>query len=91
MSRTVADANQHPAQSKFRQFHAPKIYEVIRKKHENEIKVGHLCKQLSCRSNYVDLNTAVWSSPSSFAYEYYPFLKSNLPFGTCPFFVFVFF
>ena len=90
ISRSVADANKHPAPSKFRQFHAPKLFEVMKKRRENEIKVNILCKKIiSCQfGGYMDSTTAcsVWSSiatstSSMFPVEYYPFLKRIIPYG----------
>jgi cell cycle checkpoint protein len=45
--RAVADANRHPAPSKFRQFTSPPIYEVIRKRRENDSLFVQLHRRLS--------------------------------------------
>ena len=82
ISRAVGDANKHPTLSKFRQLSAPKQFEVTRKKRENKTKVVQLCKKLSCRLDHLSVGASIWSS-SSFALEYYPFLKKILPDGKC--------
>ena len=45
--RAVADGNKHPAPSQFRQFTAPKVFSVMKKNRENEIKIEQLRKRLS--------------------------------------------
>jgi cell cycle checkpoint protein len=45
--RAVAHANIHPAPPKFRQFSAPKVFGVMKKKRENETKIEHLRRRLS--------------------------------------------
>ncbi|KAL3810996.1 hypothetical protein ACHAXA_006548 [Cyclostephanos tholiformis] len=45
--RAVARANVHPAPSKFRQFSAPRMFGVMKKRCENESKIEHLRRRLS--------------------------------------------
>eukprot|EP00551_Chaetoceros_affinis_P010067 CAMPEP_0203670388 /NCGR_PEP_ID=MMETSP0090-20130426/6469_1 /ASSEMBLY_ACC=CAM_ASM_001088 /TAXON_ID=426623 /ORGANISM="Chaetoceros affinis, Strain CCMP159" /LENGTH=346 /DNA_ID=CAMNT_0050535233 /DNA_START=355 /DNA_END=1395 /DNA_ORIENTATION=+ len=78
LSRSVADANKHPMPSKFRQFHAPRVYEVIRKGRENQNKIDHLCKRISTKFDHIGLRAPVWAS-SSFSLEHFPWLKKIIP------------
>ena len=80
LSRSVADANKHPMPSKFRQFHAPKVFEVVRKRRENQSKIVHLCKKLSNKFDYLEIGSPVWAS-SSFPLEHFPWLKKIIPDG----------
>jgi hypothetical protein len=48
--RAVANTNKHPTANKFRQFSSPKIFEIMRKRQQNEVTIQHLFKRL-------------WSSP----------------------------
>ena len=45
--RAVAEGNKHPAPPQFRQFTAPKVFSVMKKNRENEIKIQQLRKRLS--------------------------------------------
>ena len=45
--RAVADGNKHPVPPQFRQFTAPKVFSVMKKNRENEIKIEQLRKRLS--------------------------------------------
>ena len=54
----------------------------MRKKWENQTHITNLSKKLSCRLGLLDVNASIWSSSSSsFALEYYPFLKIIIPNG----------
>ena len=79
-SRAVGDTNKHPAPSKFRQLTAPKMYEIMRKRRENSIKIEQVCRRLSYRDHHVslDINTR---SPAQFATQELPFIKSIIPEG----------
>jgi len=79
-SRAVADANKHPAPSKFRQLTAPKIFETMRKQRENAVKIEQVCKRLSYRGHHlsVEINTR---SSSRFATDDLPFIKGIIPEG----------
>ena len=45
--RAVAHANRHPAPNKFRSFSAPKVFEVMRKRRENQWQLQYLDQRLS--------------------------------------------
>lgn len=76
--RAVADANRHPTPNKFRAFSAPKIFEVLRKRRANNIKMLQLCKRLSCGSGTLPLNTNIGSS-EGFVADSLPFMRTILP------------
>ena len=79
-SRAVGDANKHPAPSKFRQLAAPKMYEMMRTKRENSMKMEHVCKRLSYRYQHLSLDVNIRSS-GQFASQELPFVKSIIPEG----------
>lgn len=81
ISRSVGDANKHPAPSKYRPLSSPKVYDVIRKSSQNKTKAVQLCKKLSNQLEHLDLQCTVWAS-SSFSLEYLPLLKQIIPEGT---------
>mmetsp|Transcript_59846 Transcript_59846/g.177360 ORF Transcript_59846/g.177360 Transcript_59846/m.177360 type:complete len:788 (-) Transcript_59846:40-2403(-) len=76
--RAVADANRHPAPNKFRQFGAPKVFEVLRKRRANGAKMLQLCKRLSCGSGTLPLGINVGSA-SGFVVDCLPFMRTILP------------
>jgi cell cycle checkpoint protein len=78
--RAVANANRSPAPTKFRQFCAPKVYEVMRKSRERYGRMSNFSHRVSQQSG--SLGIASHSSMhSSFATDYLPFLNILLPQG----------
>ena len=78
--RAIADANKHPAPNKFRQLTAPKIFEVLRKRRGNGVKMLQLCKRLSCGSETLPLNSNIGSS-ECFVIDSLPFMRHIYPNG----------
>ena len=76
-SRAVANYNHHPAQGKFRQFSAPKIFEVIRKRNANEQANRELMFRLSLSSNDMAISTVL--SQSNFNSDSISLVKRILP------------
>ena len=56
------------------------MYEIMRKRRENSIKIEQVCRRLSYRDHHVslDINTR---SPAQFATQELPFIKSIIPEG----------
>jgi len=78
-SRAVASANLHPVPNKFRQFCAPKFFEVTRKRSANNGKVSHLCKRLSFNDcHYLSKRTIIHST-GTFITDTLSFIKHILP------------
>ncbi len=77
MSRSVGDANKHPVPSKFRQLSAPMIYEVMRKKRENQVKIEQVCKRLSYRGHHYAMHAN--NTSSRFTTDDLPYLKQIIP------------
>ena len=89
--RAVAHANVHPAPPKFRQFSAPKVYGVMKKKRENETKIEHLRRRLStvgrgCFGGADDRGTTSIrgniGSANQFVTESLPYFRIVIPQGT---------
>lgn len=72
--RTVAMTNRHPAMTRFRQFNAPPIYQVIRKRRDNQIQLDRWRESLLNEGSIHDLaNSTVWSR------DIVPFIRKILP------------
>jgi cell cycle checkpoint protein len=72
--RTVAWTNQHPAISRFHQFSAPPIYQVIRKRRDNRNLLDQWRESLLNQGVIHDLaNSIAWST------EIVPFVRKILP------------
>ncbi|GAX21300.1 cell cycle checkpoint protein [Fistulifera solaris] len=72
--RTVAWTNQHPAVSRFRQFSAPPIYQVVRKRRDNQNQLDQWRESLLNHGVIHDLaNSTAWST------EIVPFARKILP------------
>ena len=91
--RTVAYTNKNPTPNKFRSLEAPKVYDVLRKKKWNDIKINQLCKRLSLSvetsgnneeeeysNSMLPLNASIGSS-SRFVTDYLPFMRIIHPNG----------
>lgn len=76
--RAVGNANKHPTASKFRQFNAPKVFEVIRNRRANGGHVEQLKMRLSVGSGDLSLGS-VLSPTSNFTTDYLPFVRAILP------------
>jgi cell cycle checkpoint protein len=76
--RAVANANKHPTASKFRQFNAPKVFEVFRNRRANQSDVEQLKRRLCIGTG--DLSLGSMLSPTShFATDCLPFLQIIRP------------
>ncbi|GAX12204.1 cell cycle checkpoint protein [Fistulifera solaris] len=72
--RTVAWTNQHPAVSRFRQFSAPPIYQVARKRRDNQNQLSQWRDSLLNQGVIHDLaNSTAWST------EIVPFVRKIFP------------
>lgn len=67
--RTVAEANNNPAPRKFHQFSTPKIFDVLRKRRENEHQFHHLERKVA--GKHLSLSNAIGQG--------YYFLTDTLP------------
>ena len=63
-SRSVANSNRNPAPTSFRPFSSPKVFEVMRKRRENEDRMQALWKRLSVGSNMLQISSNIGSSKS---------------------------
>lgn len=68
--RAVANANLHPAPFKFRQFSTPKVFDVIRKRRGNEIRIQKVCSERIITTS---------AAKASFAVDIMPFVRTILP------------
>ncbi len=80
-SRAVAHTNKNPAPNKFRQLNAPAVFEVMKKKGENIVKMDQLKKRLSVSTDNQFLLHENLSSSNIFVTDTLPFLRSILPSG----------
>ncbi|CAB9497802.1 cycle checkpoint protein RAD17 [Seminavis robusta] len=71
-SRSVGYANHHPAPSRFRQLDAPKIFEIRRKRTDNEYQLHRLQRRLSSMADGAD-------GVSHFVLDRLPFLRMIEP------------
>lgn len=87
-SRSVAATNYHPAVSKFRQFNAPKSYEVYNKKSHNQHMTKQIIKQLSypnknCTNNPLNGNHSgsylIQSDHTDFFLDIVPYGRRIVP------------
>jgi cell cycle checkpoint protein len=76
--RAVGNANKHPTASKFRQFNAPKVFEVFRNRRVNEGHIQQLKMRLSSGLGELLLDS-VLSPTSNFTTDYLPFVRNILP------------
>eukprot|EP00526_Cylindrotheca_closterium_P014570 CAMPEP_0113629980 /NCGR_PEP_ID=MMETSP0017_2-20120614/15570_1 /TAXON_ID=2856 /ORGANISM="Cylindrotheca closterium" /LENGTH=281 /DNA_ID=CAMNT_0000540413 /DNA_START=6 /DNA_END=851 /DNA_ORIENTATION=+ /assembly_acc=CAM_ASM_000147 len=74
--RTVAETNKNPAPRRFRQFSTPKIFDVLRKRRENQ----HLFHQLERRvaGKHLSMSNAIGQA-SSFNTDTLPHLRTIVP------------
>lgn len=77
-SRAIADSNLTPAPPTFRQLSAPKIFGVMRKSTENEVKMDQLRKRLSHGSGKIAFDSNIGSA-HRFVTESLPCMRSILP------------
>eukprot|EP01082_Thalassiosira_pseudonana_P016177 g14432.t1.1.5e17418c g14432 g14432.t1 contig9:1823127-1825962(-) len=77
--RAIADANKNPAPSQFRHLSAPKVFEVMNKKRENETKMKQLRKRLS-GSEKIAINDTIGSA-HQFVTNSLPFMRNVIPQG----------
>jgi len=75
--RAVANANRHPTASKFRQFSAPKVFEVIRKRRENDANIRQLHSRLSLCGELGP--TSLLGATRCFVADYLPFVRRIAP------------
>ena len=78
--RSVANANRSPAPSQFRQFGAPKVYEVMRKSRERYGRMSNFSRTVSHRHGSLAI-ASNFSIHSSFVTDYLPYLNILLPEG----------
>jgi hypothetical protein len=76
--RAVANSNKHPAANRFRQFSTPKVFDVIRKRRQNEALLSDLAQRLS--SSHLAPSTAVGGS-HAFVTEMLPAMRTISPDG----------
>jgi len=90
--RAVADGNKHPAPPQFRQFTAPKVFSVMKKNRENEIKIEQLRKRLSTTmggrggSGSGKEKTSIHDnigSAQQFVTDSLPYMRTVIPQGKC--------
>jgi hypothetical protein len=76
--RTVAHTNTKPTANKFRQFSTPKVFDVLRKRRENERLLGQLGRRLSI--SHLSLSNSVGCT-STFITETLPHMRNIVPNG----------
>jgi cell cycle checkpoint protein len=76
-SRSIADTNKTPAPSAFRQLSAPKVFAVMKKSSENEVKMDQLRKRL-LGSGKIAFDSNIGSS-NRFVTESLPHMRFILP------------
>eukprot|EP00804_Cyclotella_cryptica_P016451 CCRYP_004691-RA/>CCRYP_004691-RA protein AED:0.20 eAED:0.20 QI:138/0.5/0.66/1/1/1/3/1616/783 len=76
--RAIADANKNPAPSQFRQLSAPKVFDVLKKQRENDVKMDQLRKRLSVGSQKIAVNENIGSA-HQFVTDSLPYLKNIIP------------
>jgi len=79
--RAVADANKHPAPSRFRSLGAPKMFEARKKQLENKILLQQLCNRLASTADIMPLETCIDSSSKTFVTDMLPYLRRIKPQG----------
>jgi cell cycle checkpoint protein len=77
-SRAIADSNRTPAPPAFRQLSAPKVFGVMKKCSENEVKMDQLRKRLSLGGGKIALDSNIGSA-HRFVTESLPHMRSILP------------
>ena len=77
-SRAIADSNRTPAPTSFRPLSAPKVFSVMTKSSQNEVKMGQLCKRLSLGSGKMTLDSNIGST-HHFVMESLPHMRHILP------------
>lgn len=86
--RAVADGNKHPAPPTFRQFVSPKVFGVMKKNRENEVKIEKLRKRLSISggggggqfNNRISIHDTIGSA-RQFVTDSLPYMRSVIPEG----------
>lgn len=76
--RAVGNANKHPAPTKFRQFNAPKVFEVLRNRRANGGHVDQLKRRLSIGMGELSYRWTLVPT-SNFATDCLPFVRKILP------------
>ena len=76
--RAVANSNKHPAPNRFRPFSAPKVFDVIRKRRQNDTLLSELAQRLSI--SHISPSTAVGGS-HTFITELLPAMRIISPNG----------
>ena len=85
--RAVADGNKNPAPPQFRQFTAPKVFSVMKKNRENEMKIEQLRKRLSVGGGSRS-RTSIHDNIGSahqFVTDSLPYMRTVIPQGECGF------
>ena len=77
-SRAIADSNRTPAPPAFRQLSAPKVFGVMKKSSQNEVKMDQLRKRLSLASGKIALDSNIGSA-HRFVTESLPHMRCILP------------
>ena len=77
-SRAIADSNRTPAPPAFRQLSAPKVFGVMKKSSENEVKMDQLRKRLSLGGGKIALDSNIGSA-NRFVTESLPHMRCILP------------
>jgi cell cycle checkpoint protein len=77
-SRSVAYSNKNPAPLRFRQLNAPPIYDVFRKRRENQTKYEQVCKRVSRFDCQLMLDINVRDN-AEFASDFLPYMKILIP------------
>ena len=80
--RAIADANKTPAPSQFRQLSAPKVFDVLKKNRENEVKMDQLRKRLSVGRQQITICGNI-GSVHQFVTDSLPYVKAIVPQGMC--------
>ena len=78
--RAIADANKTPAPNQFRHLSAPKVFEVMKKSRDNEVKMDQLRKRLSVGSQQISVAENI-GSVHQFVTDSLPYLKNIIPQG----------
>ena len=77
--RAVAQANTQPTASKFRQFTAPKVFDILRKRRANQSKMEHVHHILTLSSRqYLSLHS-LFGMSSQFSTDCLPLIRTILP------------
>jgi cell cycle checkpoint protein len=77
--RIVAHTNKHPAPFTFRSFTAPKIYDMVRKRRDNQERIQSYSQGIRLQGSGNKLMIDEHVNASVFAVDYLPYIRAILP------------